>query len=229
MLKGYKLLVILLLVHVACVNAQAKAVKPVIIEIIAKKGDDFKFGRFADIKDYGIEDVKKWKNRLVVYANTAYPFDLKNRIIKDFSGCHVVLFETPFYNFNRKYCSDKMAAKKWDNIILTANLVKDPKLQQQYLAYHASQFQKWPQVSQGFCNAGFQQVLVFKNGRQLMLIISVPKGKSLDKLNRLTTKDNPRVNDWNNLMKKYQEGIEGAKKGEVWVVFKNVTDDKFIE
>jgi hypothetical protein len=30
-------------------------------------------------------------------------------------------------------------------------------------------------------------------------------------------------------MKKYQEGIEGAKKGEVWVFFKEVDSKKFIE
>jgi len=209
--------------------AQVKAVKPVIIEIIAQKGTDFKFGRFGDLKDYGIEDIKQWKNRVVIYANTANPDDLKDKISKDFRGDRVVLFDNPFYNFNRKYCSNKTVSKKWDNIILTANLVKDPELQRQYLDYHATQFQKWPEVSQGFCNARFQQLLVFKNGRQLMLVISIPKGESLDKLNPLTTRNNPRVNDWNNLMKKYQEGVDGTKKGEVWVLFKDVNVKKFIE
>ena len=229
MLKGYKLLVILLFLNVAFVNAQVKAVRPVIIEIIASKGRDFNFARFADMKDYGIKDIKQWNNRVAVYAVTGHPGALKARVSKDFGRDQVILFDNPFYNFNREYCSDKTEAKKWDNIIMTVNLVKDPKLQQQYLAYHANQFQKWPEVSQGFCNANFQQVLVFKNGRQLMLVISIPKGESLDKLNPLTTKNNPRVNDWNNLMKKYQERIEGSKKGEVWVVFKDVYIEKFIE
>jgi len=102
-------------------------------------------------------------------------------------------------------------------------------MQQEYLNYHATQLQKWPEVSQGFCNADFQQLLVFKTGRQLMLVISIPKGESLDKLNPLTTKNNPRVDDWNNMMKKYQEGVAGTKKGETWVVFKNVNEKKFIE
>lgn len=53
-----------------------------------------------------------------------------------------------------------------------------------------------------------------------MLIISIPKGKSLDQLNPKTTENNPRVNDWNAIMKKYQEGIDGTKPGEVWVSFK---------
>ena len=62
-----------------------------------------------------------------------------------------------------------------------------------------------------------------------MLVISIPKGESLDRLNPLTTKNNPRVDDWNNMMKKYQEGIAGTKKGETWVFFKNVDEKKFIE
>ena len=53
-----------------------------------------------------------------------------------------------------------------------------------------------------------------------MLIISIPKGESLDKLNPLTTKNNPRVDEWNKIMEKYQEGIEGTAKGETWVFLK---------
>lgn len=225
-----KWLFVLLLISIAFirVNAQTSTGKPVIVEIIAKSSV-FKFGAFADMKDYGIENIQQWHNRVIIYASTIYPQQLKNRIEKECPGDQIILFENPFYNFNRKYCSDKTVAKQWDNIILSANLVKDLKMQQEYLNYHATQFQKWPEVSQGFCNASFQQLLVFKTGRQLMLVISIPKGESLDKLNPLTTKNNPRVNDWNNMMKKYQQGIEGTKKGEVWVFFKEVDSKKFIE
>jgi len=228
MLKKLSWKWILLLVF-AVANTKAQSVKPVIVEIIAPKCSNFKFGPFSDMKDYGITDIKQWQNRVVVFAKTGTPSQLTSRIKADYPGYQVELFADPFYNFNRRNCSDKTVAQQWDNIILSANLVKDLKLQQEYLNYHATQFQKWPEVSQGFCNAGFQQLLVFKNGRQLMLVISIPKGASLDKLNPLTTKNNPRVIDWNNRMKKYQEGIEGTKRGEVWVFFKNVAGKKFIE
>lgn len=52
-----------------------------------------------------------------------------------------------------------------------------------------------------------------------MLIIAIPKGESLEKLNPKTTKNNPRVNDWNKIMAPYQEGIEGTSPGEKWVLF----------
>jgi hypothetical protein len=53
-----------------------------------------------------------------------------------------------------------------------------------------------------------------------MLVISIPKGQSLDQLNPKTTENNPRVNEWNAIMKNYQEGIEGTGLGETWVLLK---------
>ena len=220
------ILLLLIVIGFSYADAQALVGKPVIVEIIAPKGSTFKFGAFADMKDYGIENIQQWNNLVIVYAKTVSPEQFKKRIAKEFPTDQVILFQNPFYDFNRKYCDNTTVTKQWDNIILTANLVNNPKMQQEYLNYHATQFQKWPEVSQGFCNADFQQLLVFKTGRQLMLVISIPKGESLDKLNPLTTKNNPRVDDWNNIMKKYQEGIAGTKKGEVWVFFKDVDSNK---
>jgi hypothetical protein len=57
-----------------------------------------------------------------------------------------------------------------------------------------------------------------------MLVISIPKGESLDKLNPRTTVNNPRVDEWNKIMKKYQEGIQGTKPGETWVFLKQMND-----
>ena len=90
--------------------------------------------------------------------------------------------------------------------------------------YHATQFEKWPEIAKGFCNADFQQLLLFKNARQLMLVISISKGESLDTLNPKTTENNLKMVEWNKIMGKYQEGIEGTKEGETWV-FLNKVDD----
>lgn len=168
-----------------------------------------------------LSSIYEWSNHLVVYGNNLIINKLYNLIKGLYPGSTIRTYGHPFYIFNKQQCCVNSAiAPEWDNIILTANLVKDPKLQQEYLNYHATQFKKWPEVSRGFCSANFQQLLVFKNGRRLMLVISIPRGESLDKLNPKTIENNPRVNEWNKLMKKYQEGIPGTKPGEVWVFFK---------
>ncbi|WP_223833671.1 right-handed parallel beta-helix repeat-containing protein [Pedobacter riviphilus] len=165
--------------------------------------------------------IYKWGNRLVIYTSSLKVESLQ-QTLKRLSAAEIELYDNLFYEFNReKNCGDKPVAE-WDNIILSANLVKDEKLQKEYLAYHKTQFEKWPEISKGFCKAEFQRLAIFKNDRQLMLIISIPKGKSLNELNPKTTENNPKVNEWNAIMKKYQEGIEGTKPEEVWVFFKPI-------
>lgn len=166
--------------------------------------------------------VYSWQNHLIAYGKTAGIQALQKNLAAIYAGSEVKFYAAPFYKFDRHYCAGKSTTKQWDNIILTANLVKDPAKQQQYLHYHATQFQQWPEVAQGFCNASFQQLLVFRQGRQLVLVISIPHGASLDELNPKTSLNNPRVDDWNALMKQYQEGLSGTKPGETWVFLKPV-------
>ena len=164
--------------------------------------------------------VYQWNNHYVLFGKVADVLVLQGRLQKNFPQTTVKVYHDLFYEFNRKLCANKNTATQWDHILLTADLVVDEKLQKEYMTYHATQFKKWPEVSKGFCNADFQQLLLYRNGRQLMLVISIPKGASLDKLNPKTTENNPRVDEWNRIMKKYQQGIEGTKEGETWVFLK---------
>lgn len=212
-----------------CYGFKSNNLLPIVIEITGKVGSNLNPAMLTKACiDNGISAsaVYHWKNHLVIYGDIKDTAKLNRQIAQNCPACAIKVYTHPFYNFNRKYCSNTNIAKEWDNIILTVNLVNDPKMQGEYLNYHATQFQKWPEVSKGFCNANFQQLLVFRNGRQLMLIISIPKGESLDKLNPKTTENNPRVTAWNNIMKKYQEGIPGTKKDEVWVFLKPITEKK---
>lgn len=176
---------------------------------------------FAQENNLLTSSIYKWNNRLVIYTSNLKVESLQ-QTLKRLNPSTIKLYDDLFYDFTReKKCGDK-PVDEWDNIILSANLVKDVKQQKEYLDYHKTQFEKWPEISRGFCNADFQRLAIFKNGRQLMLIISIPKGKKLDDLNPKTTENNPKVEEWNSIMQKYQEGIEGTKPGEVWVFFKPI-------
>jgi hypothetical protein len=190
----------------------------VIIEIVAAKElDKQKLKTLLAENKVNPEAIYQWQNHYVVFDKVQDVFVLKSKIQKAFADAQVKVYYDAFYDFNRSYCSDTSTRKEWQHILLTANLAENPKLQKEYMDYHATQFEKWPEIAQGFCNASFQQLLLYRNGRQLMLVISIPKGESLDNLNPKTTENNPRVNDWNKIMGKYQEGIDGTKPGEKWV------------
>lgn len=196
-----------------------------VIELVVKPGDMVDVQKLKAIllkSNMDTAAIYQWQNRYVIFDKVQDVSVIQGRLQNNFPGVEVKVYPDMFYEFNRKYCSDKTVAREWDHILLTCNLVANKKAQQEYLDYHATQFEKWPELSKGFCNAGFQQLLIYRNGRQLLLVISIPKGESLDKLNPKTTENNPKVDEWNKIMGKYQEGIEGTKKGETWVFLKKL-------
>lgn len=198
-------------------------VYPSVVEIIFPDSVENNETVLAVFEKYDVsKSVYQWKNHLVIYdvIDTASVVgDILATISELYPEVEIKHYEAPFYVFDRKSCDDNETVEEWDNIIMTANLVDNPNMQQEYMDYHAAQAEQWPEVIKGFCNANFQQLLVFRNDRQLMLIISIPKGENLDELNPRTTENNPRVDEWNAIMAKYQEGIVGVQPGEVWVVF----------
>ena len=198
--------------------------KSVVFELIFKNDNlpgNKDLENFAKENNLQASSIYKWNNRLVIYTSSLKVESLQ-QTLKRLNAQEIKLYDNLFYDFNReKNCGNKPVAE-WDNIILSANLVEDEKMQKEYLDYHKTQFEKWPEISKGFCNAEFQRLAIFKKNRQLMLIISIPKGKKLDDLNPKTTLNNPKVDEWNSIMKKYQEGIEGTKPDEVWVYFKPI-------
>jgi hypothetical protein len=215
------------IVHRQPINAVPVIVPPSAIELVTDPQQTVNMDKLRDIMrqhQLPATALYQWKNHTVLYGNIKNAPGLKTALKEAFPGVTIKAYDTPFYEFNRTKCADAVTAPEWDNILLTANLVADEKLQEEYMQYHATQFQQWPEVSKGFCNAQFQQLLVFRNGRQLMLVISIPKGASLDELNPKTTENNPRVDQWNEFMKKYQEGIPGTVKGETWVFLKQTNN-----
>lgn len=127
--------------------------KPSVIEVIGAEGTAPNVDSLEKIckqNDIPASAVYQWKNHIVIFRVIKEAQEMRKQLMVQFPKAAVKLYNTPFYDFNRKRCGDVQIAKDWDNIIMTADLVKDPKMQQEYLAYHATQFQKWPEVANGF-------------------------------------------------------------------------------
>lgn len=228
----HRLIICILLSALPCIT-QATTIPPSLsndhsqaIEIVypaTARPDMKKIKAFCKSHSIPLSSVYQWLNRVVIFGNIPDVRSNQQRLQQLFPKSTVKLYEDPFYIFsNQDNCNNKSTwSGEWDHIILTANLVADTIKQREYLQYHATQFKEWPEISKGFCNADFQQLLIYKNGRQLMLVISIPKGADFEKINSRTTENNPRVNDWNKMMAQYQEGVSGTKPGETWVFFEH--------
>ncbi|WP_159517033.1 L-rhamnose mutarotase [Sunxiuqinia indica] len=220
MTKQLLLALVLSLFLFACNNESQKPDYPSIIELIAHDNNSLSKETLRNFcAENGIDKdaVYNWENHWVLYSESQKLQQISEKLKANFPNVTIKTYDQPFYRFDRTRCDDSSIAEEWDNILLTANLVEDTVKQNEYMEYHRIQFEEWPEVAQGFCNASFQQLLVFRAGRQLMLVISIPKGESLDELNPKTTENNPRVDEWNAQMSQYQEGLEEAPEGVVWL------------
>lgn len=210
----------------SCVQKQEKTetIYPSIIEVVGTDSiiSANKIQEICWKSDIPSSSVYQWKNRLIIYDVLQNADSMRKQLADAYPNAAVKFYDAPFYIFDRKKCDNKVTANKWNHTIMTANLVEDETMQKEYMNYHATQAEKWPEIANGFCKADFQQLLIFRNDRQLMLIISIPEGESLDELNPRTTENNPRVDEWNAIMAKYQTGVEGTQPGESWVVFEPV-------
>ena len=213
-MKKYVLTFIIgLSVFVSCTNTEQTTIAS-IIEIVGDNTISLQKVEALDLQAV----LFRWNHHLVVYGVFPDAAKVQKQIAAAYPEAAVRLYERPFYVFDRSKCGNPAQAERWTQVVMTANLVADTTLQREYMDYHARQEELFPEVAQGFCRADFQQLLVFRNGRQLMLVISIPEGENLDDLNPKTTENNPRVDEWNTIMSKYQEGIEGTAPGETWVV-----------
>ncbi len=165
-------------------------------------------------------NLLKWKNRYaIINLQDTLKEMLVNELQEDKIG-EVSVYEDIIYRFRRSDCNEVSEKLKLKQYLLTVNLVDDAHKQKEYLEHHSTQAANWPEVVKGFCQEGFQKIDIYKKGRQLMLLISIPQNMDLEQMSRDNARNNPGVAEWDELMSTYQEGISGTRPGEKWVMFK---------
>lgn len=207
----------------SCVSKDKKL--PALIEITDQgyRISNRSFLLFCEENLKDTSHIFQWENHHLIYVNENEVDEIKEKLETTFPDAILKVYSKPMYEFSQKKNCGNQLVKKCTDIIFTANLVADTIKQKEYMNYHARQIQDWPEVAQGFCRADFQQLLVYRSGRQLMLIISIPADKTLDELNPKTVDNNPQMIEWNKRMATYQEGIDQAPEGVVWVQFEKIS------
>lgn len=101
-----------------------------------------------------------------------------------------------------------------DEYVFAVQLVNDPVKIQEYLEYHKK---VWPEVEAGFRAAGYKSIRLYRYNNNLMMIVEVPKGVSLEEIGKAYELQTAKVKEWNTLMDSYQKGLPGTVKGTTWV------------
>ena len=85
----------------------------------------------------------------------------------------------------------------------------------EYKNYH-TQEGIWPEMTKSLMDAGIVDMQIYLTGNRLFMTMEVDEEFSLERKARMDT-ENQKVQDWEELMWKYQQAIPWAKPGEKWV------------
>jgi L-rhamnose mutarotase len=98
------------------------------------------------------------------------------------------------------------------------DLVDDPSLIAAYEEWH---MHVWPEVLHSIRNVGISALDIYRTGNRLFMIMDTGPDFSFE---RKAASDNadPKVQEWETLMWKYQQAVPTAKPGEKWVLMKQI-------
>jgi L-rhamnose mutarotase len=101
---------------------------------------------------------------------------------------------------------------------LALDLVDDPILIAEYEAYHKN---GWAEITASIKDSGIMDMEIYRIGNRLFMIMETKDDFSFEKKS-LMDANNPKVQEWENLMWKYQQALPTAKDGEKWLMMDKI-------
>lgn len=101
---------------------------------------------------------------------------------------------------------------------LALDLKDDPSLIGEYEKYHRD---VWPEIIKSIRDSGIEVLEIYRSGNRLLMIMEVNKEFSFEKKAADDTL-NPKVQEWETLMWKFQQALPWAKAGEKWILMEKI-------
>jgi L-rhamnose mutarotase len=103
---------------------------------------------------------------------------------------------------------------------LTLDLRNDPQLIAEYKQYHAPG-NEWPEITKSIRDAGIEDMEIYLLGTRMFMIMEVNEDFSFEAKSE-TDRLNPKVQDWEKLMWKFQQPLPEAGPGEKWILMEKI-------
>ena len=100
------------------------------------------------------------------------------------------------------------------------DLKDDPALIAEYERWHRPK-NVWPDIVDSIRDAGVRDLDIFRAGNRLVLVLDVADDYSAER-KAASDAANPRVQEWEALMWKFQQALPFAKPGEKWVAMQPI-------
>ncbi|SDP28608.1 L-rhamnose mutarotase [Mucilaginibacter sp. OK268] len=103
---------------------------------------------------------------------------------------------------------------------LALDLKDDPQLIAEYEHWHKAE-NSWPEIRKSILDAEIRDMQIYRTGNRLFMIMETSdryeakKKEQMDALNSI-------VQEWEQLMSKFQQRLPWAKDGEKWVLMEQI-------
>ena len=101
---------------------------------------------------------------------------------------------------------------------LTFELKNDPELIAEYRRYHQH---VWPEITKSIRDSGIEDMEIYLLGTRLFMIMEVNENFSFSAKADADAR-NPKVQEWEQLMWKFQQPLPQAKPGAKWVLMDQI-------
>lgn len=108
---------------------------------------------------------------------------------------------------------------------LALDLKPDDQLIAEYEQWHR---EVWPEVRSSILESGIRHMEIYRFGTRLFMLVEADDSFSFER-KAAADAANPRVQEWEMLMWKYQQSVPGARLEEKWVLMEKIfelSDDK---
>jgi len=105
---------------------------------------------------------------------------------------------------------------------LALDLKDDPNLIEEYKTLHQN---IWLEITESIKSTGIFVLDIYCTGNRLFMIIEADADFSFEKKSKADA-ENPKVQEWENLMWKFQQALPWAKSGEKWVLMERIFELK---
>ncbi len=100
----------------------------------------------------------------------------------------------------------------------TLDLKDDPTLIAEYRRYHE---RIWPEITQSLRDSGIEDLQIYLLGTRIFMIMEVNESFSFEAKAK-ADRDNAKVQEWENLMWRFQQPLAEAKPGEKWLLMERI-------
>lgn len=105
---------------------------------------------------------------------------------------------------------------------LALDLINDPELIAEYKTFHQN---VWPEIMESIKESGIINLEIYNIQDRLLMIIEADENFSFEEKSKADAA-NPKVQEWEALMWKFQQALPSAKPGEKWLLMDKIFELK---